>query len=178
LFGLALAGCSEGSARGAVASAERQIAELQAEASKIAPDRLKSLTDSLEAIKARVAAGDHRSALMSARSVSSLARDLSATLPTTKGQLESAFKSASDELPGSLQSVLGRIDELGKLRRLPSTIDAQRFGALRTESAEWSSAWTQATQDFSAGNLALAMQKANDLRSKIRQARTVLGMEG
>jgi hypothetical protein len=176
-IGLSQAGCGASSARKAVDTAEREIAAIRDEAAKIAPDRLQSLTDSLEAIKARLDSGESRSALMSARSLTSLARDLSASLPNTKSQLETAFKSASEEVPPALQQVLARIEELGSQRRLPPTIDAARFSTLRTESAGWSATWEQAQQDFADGNTALAMQKANDLRGKIRNARSTLGMD-
>lgn len=173
----ALLGCSGSSAKRAVDRAEQEIAKIRDQAAKIAPDRLQSLTDSLAAIKTRLEAGDNRSALMSARSVTALARDLGATLENTRTQLETAFKSASDELPGLLQRVQARVAELAAMRRLPPNVNAASFATIRTESAGWTGMWDAAQKAYADGNLAAAMSQANALRRALTAAQGPLGME-
>jgi hypothetical protein len=177
LIAVALTGCTERSARSAVDTAERQLDQVREQASRIAPQRLQALSDSLEAIKARMAEGDHRSALMSARSVSALARDLSATLENTRSQLQSAFTTAQNEIPGQLQAVQARVSELAAMRRLPQNVNAAAFATVRTESAQWPAMWDEAQKGYADGNLAAALAKANELRRALGNARSVLGME-
>jgi hypothetical protein len=177
LLALSLSGCEEGSARKAVEGAEAAIAAVQEQGANIAPARLQSLQDSMAAIKTRLEAGEHRSALMSARSVTSLARDLGATMGNTKTQLENAFKNASDELPPMLQKVTARINEVAAMRRLPSNIDAAKFATVQSASAGWTDLWNRAMQDYQSGKLAAAMGKANELRTALRSAMNTLSMD-
>jgi len=175
IVGLALAGCVEGSAREAVEKAEGQVSALRDQAQKIAPDRLQALDDSLAGVKSRLESGDYRSVVMSARSISAQARDLEANMDNTKSQLETAFSSAAGEIPAQLEQALARISEIAGMRRLPSSVNAASFEALKTESATWNDAWAKAKADFDAGNLAQAMSAANALRAKIREATALIG---
>jgi hypothetical protein len=172
---LVLAGCGGGAA-GAVESAEREIARVQEQAAKIAPDRLQALSDSLAAFKSRLGQGDDRAIVLATRTLVSQVRDLVANLETTKQQLTGAFSTASSELPRMLETVLARISELAAMRRLPPTVNAERFSALQAESAGWSAMWGKAQEDFNAGNLAAAMSAANTLRAKLRDANSFLGL--
>jgi hypothetical protein len=177
LLAVTLSGCEEGSARSAVEEAETAIAAVEAEAANVAPVRLQALQDSMTAIKSRLEAGEHRSALMSARSVTSLARDLGATMASTKTQLESAFKNATDELPPMLQKVTARINEVAAMRRPPPNVDPAQFASVQSASAAWSDLWSRAMQDYQSGKLAAALGKANELRTALRSAMNTLAMD-
>ncbi|MEZ4589169.1 MAG: hypothetical protein R2909_22580 [Gemmatimonadales bacterium] len=174
-IGLGVGGCAERSARSAVETAENQIAAIRDEAQKVAPDRLKSLSDSLESIKSRLSGGDYRSVVMSARSISALTRDLEANMANTRSQLQTAFQSASNELPGQLDAAIAKVNQVAGLRRLPAGIDPAKFNTLQTESATWMDSWNKAKADFDAGNLAQAMSAVNSLRAKVREVGNLLG---
>ena len=173
---LGLAGCAKSSAESAVASAEKAIAGIQEDASKIAPNQLQALTDSLTEIKAKFTAGDYQSALMSARSLTSMTRDLGAQLPTQRDQLNSAFNNAAAELPKMIDAVVAKVGELGKARRLPPGIDPAKFAALQGEVGGWSGGLAAASEAFKRGELAAAMSQANTIRSKVHDAMALLKM--
>ncbi|MGE0442455.1 MAG: hypothetical protein AB7L66_21600 [Gemmatimonadales bacterium] len=176
LMAVLTTGCAKRSADSAIARAESEIADLRSEAEKIAPNELKALDDSLGAMKARVEAGDYSGALMGARSIHSLARDLGANLATRKEQLTTSFTTLQNELPAKLEAVTGRLKDLGAMRRLPPGIDANKVAALQTDAAGWASKWTEATQAFAAGNLAAALNAGNEIRSKVAEAMSALQM--
>lgn len=176
LLVLGLGACAQGSAERAITAAEKAVAEVQADASKIAPAELKALTDSIAAMKAHVAAGDHRAALMGGRSVTTGARDLGSSLATRKEQLTTSFNAVAGELPAQLTAVLARIKELRGLRRLPGGIDPAKFSALAADAAGWETAWKTAADGFAAGNLSEALSQARAIATKVADARSLLGM--
>ena len=171
-----LAGCAKSSAESALAAADKAIAAIQAEATMIAPAQLKALSDTLADVKARFGKGDFQSALMGARSVSVMSRDLKAQLATQKTQLTSAFESAQKEVPGMADAVQARVADLAKMRRLPPGIDGKRFAALQGDVGTWREQWTAAEAAFQRGELAVAMSSANQLRTKAREAMSLLQM--
>lgn len=173
---LTTAGCAKRSAESAIGQAERSIAAVRADAEKIAPNELKGLTDSLEAMKAKVASGDYSGALMGARSLASLARDLGANLPARREQLTNSYNAVAAEVPKLLDQATARVNELAAMRRLPPGIDPARFAAVRTESTGWAGAWTEAAAAFSQGNLAQALNLAGGLRDKLTAALKTLGI--
>lgn len=169
-------GCAQGSAEKAVGNAEAAIAAIRVEAEKIAPAALATLNDSLTAMKTRMEAGDYSGALMGARTVTTMARDLGANLETRKAQLTTAYETTAAAIPGRLEAVNARIAELAAMRRLPPTVNAAAFTAVRDEAPQWSTTWASITADHAAGNLAGALTAANTLRDRLAQAATALGM--
>ena len=178
IVGLAVGttGCAKGSAESAIAKAEKQVAAIQADAEKVAPTELKALTDSLMAMKARIATGDFSGALMGARQAGTMTRDLTANLATRRGQLNSAFTSISAELPKQLEAVAAKVTALSAMKRLPATIDAAKFAALKARIGGWTAKWTAATEAFKAGNLAEAMAAANEVKAEVAGAMSILGL--
>jgi len=175
---LGLAGCAKSSANSAVARAEKDIAQLPPDAAKIAPVEVKALNDSVGAMKANIEKGDFRAALMGARSVSSLARDLSFNLNARKTQLTAAYNAAADEVPKQLDSLAAKVEELGKMRRLPPGIDAARFAQVKANVDVLRQQWTAATQAHANGEIAAALAKANEVKAKVADAMKVVGMAG
>ncbi len=171
-----LAGCAKSSAESAVATADKAMAAIPEEAKLVSPAQFKTLTDTLADVKARLEKGDYQSALMGARSITVMARDLQAQLPTQKAQLTSAFETAKKEVPALVDSVKTKIAELAKMRRLPPSIDQAKFAALQADAATWSDRWAQAEAAFQKGELAAAMSSANQILGKARDARMFLQM--
>jgi hypothetical protein len=170
------AGCARSSAETAVTRAEAAIAAIRPEAEKVAPVELASLNDSLTAMKARIAAEDYSGALMGARSVNSLARDLGANLATRKAQLTTSYNTTAEAVPRQIGAVNARIAELAAMRRLPPGVDPAAFAAVRAEAPQWQEKWAEASQQFAAGNVALALTAANEVRARLTAVSKMLGM--
>lgn len=174
---LGTVGCAKGSAESAIASAEKAVNDISAEAAKLAPTELKALTDSIAAMKAHIAAGEYRAALMGSRSAATLARDLGSGLAKRKEQLTTSFNAVAGELPDQLSAVSAKVTELGAMRRLPAGIDATKFATLKSEVGSWDAAWKAATEAFAAGNLSDALNQARSIAAKVADAKTLLGLK-
>jgi hypothetical protein len=171
-----LGGCAQRSAESAIAQAEKDIAEMQGTAEKVAPKEFKVLSDSVAAMKAKVAAGDYSGALMGARTVGSMARDLRVNLPGRTTQLTTSFTGVAATLPKQVDAVSAKVNELAALKKLPAGLDPARFAALKTDIATWTQAWAAADASFKAGNIADALTKANDLKAKVADAMKLVGI--
>ena len=171
-----LGGCAKRSAESAIAQAESDIAGMQATAEKVAPNEFKTLRDSVTAMKAKVTAGDYSGALMGARTVGTMARDLRANLTGRAAQLTTAFNGIAAELPKQVDAVTAKVKELAGLKKLPAGIDPAGFAALKDQVPTWSQTWATADASFKAGNLADALSKANDLKTKVAAAMKVVGL--
>lgn len=177
VLGLLVAGtgCAKQSAESAIDAAEKMVAGLGPQAEQLAPVELKVINDSIAAMKARVASGDYSGALMGARQTTSIARDLSAALVNRKTQLTSSFTALTAELPKQMEAVVGKINQLAAMKKLPKGVDPARVAALKTEAAGWAATWTAATEAFKAGNLADAVAKGNDLKTKVAKVAAMFG---
>ena len=172
----ATAGCGKSSAESAIKKAESGLAAIKADAEQVAPDELRALTDSIAAMKALVASGDHSGALMGARQAGTKTRDLAANLVTRRGQLNSAFAAMSTEVPKMLESVTAKVAELSALKKLPPTVDAAKFAAIKGQAAGWATNWAAAADSFKAGNLAAAMSAATAIKAELTTAMATLGL--
>ncbi len=172
----ATAGCGKSSAESAIKKAESGLAAIKADAEQVAPDELRALTDSIASMKALLASGDHSGALMGARQAGTKTRDLLANLATRRGQLNSAFAAMSTELPTMLKSVTTKMAELGAMKKLPPTIDAAKFAAVKGQADGWATTWSAAAESFKAGNLAAAMSAATALKAQLTTAMATLGL--
>lgn len=168
-------GCAKQSAESAITKTETALAAIKDQAEKLAPSDLKSLTDSLAGMKAKVAAGDYDAALMGARGLGNMVRDLSSQLEQRKGQLNTTFTAMTAELPKQIEELTAKVTQLAGMKKLPGGIDPAKFAALKTDAAGWGAAWTAAADAFKAGNLAEAVSKGTELKNKVAAATALLG---
>jgi len=176
LCAVGLAGCAKRSAESAIRDAESDMTAMQAAAEKVAPKEFKVLSDSVAAMKAKVAAGDYSGALMGARTVGTMARDLRANLASRTTQLTNSFNGVAATLPKEIDAVTAKVRDLAAMKKLPKEVDPARFAALKDQVGTWSQAWANADAAFKAGNLADALSQANDLKNKVADAMKLVGL--
>ena len=177
MLALSLVGCAKGSAESAIAAAESAVNAVKDEATKVSPNELKAITDTIAALKAKVAAGDYQPALMGARTATSMARDLAASVSTRKVQLTTSFTTLAAEMPKQMAAVTAKVTELAAMRKLPAGVDAARVATLKTEVGTWDGAWKAATDAFASGNLSEALTKGNEVKAKVAQVMAMFGMK-
>lgn len=160
-------------AEAAIASAETAFSAVQADAVKYVPDQAKGISDAIAAARDAVAKGNYQAALTDARALPAKITDLTTAVTAKKAELTTTWTGLSTALPGVVQAIQSRIAVLSKSRKLPAGLDKTKFEEAKTGLAAVTSAWTEATTAFGAGNLTDAVAKAEAVKG---QAAGVMGL--
>jgi hypothetical protein len=179
---LILAACSQKDpAKEAIAAAEDALNAVYEDAQKYVPERYAEVKAELDA--ARTAFGEERysDAIAAVKDVPTHAEELAREAAAAKEQSLSAMNAdwarLSASLPAQLTNIGKRLDELGKMRRLPEGIDKQLLDEARAAYASAQSAWNEAGAAFTAGDLETAVGKARDAEGMAQDLVTRLGMQ-
>lgn len=177
-----VAGCSQKDpAQEAIAAAENALAAVYEDAQKYLPERYAAVKADLE--KARAAFNEERyaDAITAVKEVpakaEALAKDVVEAKQRAVAELNADWVRLSGSMPGLMTGIGARLEELGKMRRLPQGMDRQ---LLDEAGAAWSSAqsaWDEAGQAFNAGNLEGAVGKARDVEAMAQDLVARLGMQ-
>jgi hypothetical protein len=173
-----LAGCGRArqQAEEAVELADRMVTASRERAEKVAPEETRALADSLQVARERAAAGDYPAATALARRVSETTIELVKSLPGKSTEISSAFMAFSAELPGRVERIRTRLSRLSGGGRLPAGLDRARLDALQAETMGWEETWKGAVRDFQQGNLGAAKAVVAELRKKVAEADSLLGL--
>jgi hypothetical protein len=172
-----LAACADsarGPARAAIQATESILAAVRAEAEKYAPEQLKAVDEALASAKASFSKGEFKAALDGARELPGKAMALGNAAAVKKAELVKAFQDAAARVPGQLDAVKGRLEELAAARKLPAGLDAATLRAARERLAEASKAWEEAAAEMKAGALARAAEAARAAQQKADQVAALL----
>ena len=160
-------------AEAAIASAETAFTAIQTEAAKYVPDQAKGVSDAIAAAKDLVAKGDYQAALTAAQGLPAKITDLTNAVTAKKAELTATWGGLSTSLPKVVEAIQKRIGILSKSKSLPAGLDKAKFEEAKTGLASMTSAWTEATTAFGAGNLSEAVAKAESVKG---QAASVMGL--
>lgn len=177
LFVALLAACADSArapAQAAIQGTEALLAAVRAEAEKYAPEQLKAVDEALAAAKASFSKGEFKAALDGAKELPGKAMALGSAAAVKKAELVKAFQDAAGRIPGQIEAVKARLEELAKARKLPAGLDAATVQAARERLAEASQAWEEATAGMKAGALARAAEAARAASEKADQAAAYL----
>jgi hypothetical protein len=83
----------------------------------------------------------------------------------------------SDSLPGMVQAIQTRVDELSKMRRLPTGVTKEGLDGAKVTLQEMTAMWTQATEAYGNGNLADAASLGTAVKTKAAEVMAALGMK-
>lgn len=178
----ALAGCSQKDpAQEAIAAAEDALAAVYEDAQKYLPERYAEVKSELD--KARAAFNEERyaDAIAAVKDVparaEALAKDAVEAKQKALAQLNADWVRLSGSMPGLMTSIGARLEELGKMRRLPKGMDQQLLDEAKAAYGSARSAWDEAGQSFNAGDLEGAVTKARDVEAMAQDLVTRLGMQ-
>lgn len=178
----AVAGCSQKDpAQEAITAAENALAAVYEDAQKYLPDRYAEVKAELE--KARAAFNEERyaDAIAAVRDVparaEALARDVVEAKQKAIAALNADWVRLSGSMPGLIAGIGTRLEELGKMRRLPRGMDRQLLEEANAAFGSARSAWDEAVQAFNAGDLEGAVGKARDVEAMAQDLVTRLGMQ-
>ena len=175
----AVGGCGgqKAPAEAAIASAETAFAAVQAEAVKYLPDQAKGVADAIAGAKAALGKGDYQAALTAAQALPGKIAELSTAMAAKKTELTATWTSLSESMPKVVEVIQSRIGILSKSKALPAGLDAAKFDQAKSGLASLTSAWTEATTAFGAGNLTEAVAKAGSAKSLAVTVMNLLNMQ-
>jgi hypothetical protein len=174
LLGAACSG-AKGTAQAAIAAADAAMATLPAEVAQVIPEQLQPLTDAVAAAKDQFGKADYAAALASAQEIPAKTAELAANVAAKKTELTSAWNELSIAMPRNLASVKAKLDQYAKTKP-PKGMDAAQLADLNGSYDAQVGAWADATTAFQSGNLADAMTRAMDIKTKVTAAMTAFGL--
>ena len=178
---LALAACSQKDpAQEAIAAAEDALNAVYEDAEKYIPERYAEVKKNLEV--ARTAFGEERyaDAIAAVRNVpaeaEALAREAAAAREQRIAEMNADWARISGRLPELLAGIGGRLEDLGKLRKLPDGMDRQLLDEANAALASARTAWQEAEAAHARGELEAAVEAARGAEGMAQDLVGRLGM--
>lgn len=180
-FALA-AGCSQKDpAEQAIKAAEDALGAVYEDAQKYLPDRYAEVKASLDTARKAFDEERYADAIAAVKDVPARAEALGKEVVEAKqkrlAELNSDWVRLSGSLPALLSGIGARLEELGKMRRLPKGMDKQLLDEANAAFGSAQGAWTEAGNAFTAGDLEGAVAKAKDVEAMAQDLVTRLGMQ-
>jgi hypothetical protein len=177
---LMLIGCAkrEAPATQALASSEAALSEVRADATKYAPKELESADDHLAKLKEKLAKEDYKDVLLGAQQLDKEVALLKEVVVSKQTQLVAAaheWEDLSVEVPKMVDAIQSRVDSLSS-SALPKDVKKESFEAAKSGLESIKSLWAEASAAFTAGNAALAADKARAAQAKGAEVSKQLGM--
>jgi len=167
---------AKGRAESDVAAAEQALAALPLEAPKVVPEELSPLQDAVNQGKDQLGKGDYAAASASVHDVPEKARRLADSLPARSAALRAALDTLAVAMPRNLAAIQAKLDSIGRSRRLPRGLDEQEFQEAKETHAAVSAEWPAVLASVESGDLAGAMSRALNLKSRVSHSLLALGL--
>jgi len=161
----------------AIKGAETAVAAVKPEAQKYVPEQLKSVEGALQAAKDQFAKGDYKAALTAATELGPKTKELAAAAAAKKDELTKSWGELAAEVPKLVDAVQGKIDDLGKLKKLPKEIDAAKLASAKDSLAAAKASWQEAAAAFGTGNFQDALAKGKVVKEKVSEVASLLGLQ-
>lgn len=181
VFAAAAAGCSQKDpAQEAITAAENALAAVYEDAQRYLPERYAEVKAELE--QARAAFNEERyvDAIAAVREVPAHAEALAKEVVDAKqkrlAELNSDWTRLAGSMPGLMAGIGARLEDLGRMRRLPKGMDQQLLDEAKAAFGSARSAWDEAGAAFNAGDLEGAVGKARDVEAMAHDLVARLGM--
>lgn len=179
---LAVAACSQmDPAADAIAAAENALNAVYEDAQKYVPERYAEVKAELESARTAFNEERYADAITAVKDLPAdaeqLAKDAAAAREKRVAEMNADWARLSNSLPDLLAGIGRRLDELGKMRKLPQGMDKQLLDETNAAFASASSAWDEAGAAFTNGNLEAAVGKARDVEGMAQDLVTRLGMQ-
>jgi hypothetical protein len=178
---VALAACSQKDpAAEAIAAAEDALNAVYEDAEKYIPERYAEAKKDLDAARAAFNEERYAEAIVAVRDLpaqaEALARDAAAAKEQRIAELNADWARISGSLPGLLAGIGGRLEELGKLRKLPDGMDRQLLEEANAALASARKAWEEAGAAHARGDLESAVDTARGAEGMAQDLVGRLGM--
>ncbi len=178
---IALAACSQKDPAGeAIAAAENALNAVYEDAEQYIPERYAEAKKGLEAARTAFNEERYADAIAAVRDVpaqaEALARDAAAAKEQRLAELNADWARISGSLPELLAGIGGRLEELGKLRKLPDGMDKQLLDEANAALASAHKAWEEGGAAHARGDLETAVDSARGAEGMAQDLVGRLGM--
>lgn len=176
-----VAGCSQRDpAEQAIKAAEDALNTVYDDAQKYLPDQYAEVKASLDSARKAFEEERYADAIATVKDVPARAEQLGKDVVVAKqkrlAELNSDWTRLSASLPPLMTNIGGRLDELGKMRRLPQGMDKQLLEEANAAYGSAKGAWDEASGLFAGGDIEGAVGKAKDVEGMAQDLMTRLGM--
>lgn len=173
-----MAACGDGgkaAAEAALRALETAYGTAKSEAAKYAPDQAKGIDEGLAQVQEAFSKQDYKKALAEAQGLMAKVGDLGAVVATKKAELTEAWEGVRAGVPGVVQSLQQRVDELSKVKTLPKGVKKEAVEAAQSGAAALSNTWDEAAEAFKSANLTDALAKAKAVKAKAAELFASIG---
>lgn len=181
LLAVATACSQKDPAEEAIAAAENALLVVYEDAQKYLPERYAEVKAEIDTARAAFKEERYSDAITAVKDVPAHAEALAKEVVTAKQQrlseLNADWARLSGSLPGLVSGIGARLDELGKMRRLPTGMDKQLLDEANAAYGSAEAAWSEAGAAFTAGDLESAVGKARDVEAMAQDLVARLGMQ-
>ncbi len=175
LFALTLA-CAKGPAKAALQAADDAVDAEKAEAKKYAADAYENVDAALKSAHDKFNASDFAGALAAAKDIPGKVEELKKQARAKKDEMMKDWAAMQAEIPAMAQRVNAKIDELAAMKKLPAGMDSAKLEGAKADLANSGKIWRDAAEAGVAGDVAAAKAKGAEVKAKLHDLMTTLGM--
>jgi hypothetical protein len=159
-------GCNKGPAQDALDAADQALAAAKPELEKYLPEELGSLTRAVQAARSQLEKGNYTEALKAAQALHAKIQATLATATAKQEQQVAAWNDLSNRLPGLVQAIAGKLTGLAAAQTLPKGMTRDTLAAAQADLGSVTRAWREASAAFQGGDIARAVETAQDVKAK------------
>ena len=179
---LALAACSQKDpANEAIEAAANALNAVYEDAQKYVPERYAEVKAELDTARKAFDEERYADAIAAVKDVPAHAEALSKESAAAKAkrvaEMNADWTRLSGSLPDRFTGIGSRLDELGRLKKLPDGMDRQLLDEAKAALASAQSAWEEAGAAYARGDLDTAVGKARDAEGMAQDLVARLGMQ-
>lgn len=179
---LALAACSQRDpAAEAIAAAEDALNAVYEDAEKYVPERYAEVKGELVAARKAFDEERYSDAIAAVKDVpahaEALGKEAAAAKEKRVAALNADWARLSGSLPDLLAGINGRLEELGRMKKLPEGMDKQLLDEANAAFESARSAWDEAGAASAKGDVEAAVGKAKDAEAMAQDLVGRLGMQ-
>lgn len=179
---LALAACSQRDpAAEAIAAAEDALNAVYEDAEKYVPERYADVKGELVAARKAFDEERYSDAIAAVKDVpahaEALGKEAAAAKEKRVAALNADWARLSGSLPDLLAGINGRLEELGRMKKLPEGMDKQLLDEANAAFESARSAWDEAGAASAKGDVEAAVGKAKDAEAMAQDLVGRLGMQ-
>ena len=179
---LALAACSQKDpANEAIEAAANALNAVYEDAQMYVPERYAEVKAELDTARKAFEEERYADAIAAVKDVPTHAEALSQEAAAAKAKhvadMNADWMRLSGSLPDRFTGIGSRLDELGRMKKLPEGMDRQLLDEAKAAFASAQSAWEEAGAAFAKGDLDAAVGKAKDAEGMAQDLAARLGMQ-
>lgn len=179
---LALAACSQKDpANEAIEAAANALNAVYEDAQKYVPERYAEVKAELDTARKAYDEERYADAIAAVKDVPAHAESLSKEAAAAKAkrvaEMNADWTRLSGSLPDRFTGIGSRLDELGRMKKLPDGMDRQLLDEAKAALASAQSAWEEAGAAYARGDLDAAVGKAKDAEGMAQDLVARLGMQ-